>query len=514
MLRTGSNFEDRESISARELGFRTNTFYNSQLLGEHHIKSLKSRFNWYGSFNILDQYIPMQRRLVYSRDINDPTAPFLPDMSATPSSQESGSLFYSYLSDYIYNAGGDVTTSFNLFGNTQSVKGGYLFQVKDRLFNSRPFAIYIEDGTSPLLTTPTAEGELFSPENFSATDRSKFKFDELNGIQYRYLANTILNAGYVQLDNQLTDKLRVVWGVRYEHFDQLVGSVKKSDPRFAYSKVGDFLPAINITYKTNASSNLRLSASKTVVRPEFRELTNFAFYDFEVGGAVVGNSALKRTKITNLDLRYEIYPRAGELFTLGVFYKKFQNPIEQFLNQTGPTSFSFNYGNVDEAQGYGLEFEMRKKLDFVNALKNLTFQTNLSYIYNKVNNNNNTVDRPMQGQSPYVVNASLQYDIEKLGINTTLLFNQIGRRILYVGNLTLPEIWENPRPLLDLQVAKKIIRNKGELRLSISDIINSTAYFYHDVDDNQKFKRDGRDIIAIRRNYGSTFSVAFAYNIK
>jgi outer membrane receptor protein involved in Fe transport len=513
-LRTGSNFEDRESIRARELGFRTNAFYNSQLLGEHHIKSLKSRFNWYGSFNILDQYIPMQRRLVYSRDINDPTAPFLPDMSATPSSQESGSLFYSYLSDYIYNAGGDVTTSFNLFGNTQSLKGGYLFQVKDRLFNSRPFAIYIEDGTSPLLTTPIAEGELFAPENFSATDRSKFKFDELNGIQYRYLANTILNAGYVQLDNQLTNKLRVVWGVRYEHFDQLVGSVKKSDPRFAYSKVGDFLPAINITYKTNPSSNLRLSASKTVVRPEFRELTNFAFYDFEVGGAVVGNSALKRTKITNLDLRYEIYPRAGELFTLGVFYKNFQNPIEQFLNQTGPTSFSFNYGNVDEAQGYGLEFEMRKKLDFVNALRNLTFQTNLSYIYNKVKNNNNTVDRPMQGQSPYVVNASLQYDIEKLGINTTLLFNQIGRRILYVGNLTLPEIWENPRPLLDLQVAKKIIRNKGELRLSISDIINSTAYFYHDVDDNQKFKRDGRDIIAIRRNYGTTFSVAFAYNIK
>ena len=157
---------------------------------------------------------------------------------------------------------------------------------------------------------------------------------------------------------------------------------------------------------------------------------------------------------------------------------------------------------------------MRKKLDFVNALRNLTFQSNLSYIYNKVKNNNNTVDRPMQGQSPYVVNASLQYDIERLGINTTLLFNQIGRRILYVGNLTLPEIWENPRPLLDLQVAKKIIKNKGELRLSVSDIINSTAYFYHDVDDNRKFKRDGRDIIAIKRNYGTTFSLAFAYNIK
>jgi outer membrane receptor protein involved in Fe transport len=391
---------------------------------------------------------------------------------------------------------------------------GYLFQVKDRLFNTRPFSIYLEDGTSPLAKQYTPEEDLFRPENFDANDRAKFKFDELAGIQYRYLANTILNAGYVQFDNQFTKNLRVVWGVRYEHFDQLVGSVKKSDPRHSYSKVADFLPAVNITYKTNATSNLRLSASQTVVRPEFRELTNFTFYDFEVGGGVVGNSQLKRTNITNLDLRYEIYPRAGEMFTLGVFFKSFKNPIEQYLNQTGPTSFSFNYANVDKATGYGVEFEMRKKLDFVDALKNFTFQTNLSYIYNKVETDNGSVDRPMQGQSPYVINAALQYDLERIGLNTTLLFNQIGRRILYVGNLTLPEIWENPRPLLDFQVAKKIIKNKGEIRLNISDIFNKRAYFYHDVDDSKTFKKGSTDKIAIERNYGTNFSITFGYSIK
>jgi outer membrane receptor protein involved in Fe transport len=512
-LRGGNNFEDGETVKARELGFRTNTFYNTQVLGEHNLRALKSKFTWYGSFNILDQYIPMQRRLLYSRNINDASAPFLPDMSSTPSSQESGSLFYSYLSDYIYNAGGDVTTSFDLFGNKQSIKAGYLFQVKDRLFNARPFSIYIENTTSPLVTNPIAEDQLFNPGNFDAGDPAKFKVDEIVGTQYRYLANTILNAGYLQFDNQFTRDLRVVWGVRYEHFDQLVGSVNKNDPRHTYSKVGDFLPAINITYKTNATSNLRLSASQTVVRPEFRELTNFTFYDFEVGGAVVGNSQLKRTKITNFDVRYEIYPRAGELFTLGVFYKQFKNPIEQFLNQTGPTSFSFNYGNVDKATGYGVEFEMRKKLDFANALKNFTLQTNLSYIHNRVKDEDVSVDRPMQGQSPYVINVALQYDLEKIGLNTTLLFNQIGRRILYVGNLTLLEIWENPRPLFDLQVAKKLFNNKGEIRLNVSDILNKRAYFYHDVDDNKKFKT-GTDKVAIERNYGTNVSLTFGYTIK
>ena len=120
----------------------------------------------------------------------------------------------------------------------------------------------------------------------------------------------------------------------------------------------------------------------------------------------------------------------------------------------------------------------------------------------------------MQGQSPYLINASLQYDLEKIGLNTTVLFNQIGRRILYVGNDQVPEIWENPRPLLDLQIAKKIIKNRGELRLNIQDIINKTAYFYHDVDRNEKLKIGSIDKVAIARNYGTNFSLTFGYTIK
>jgi hypothetical protein len=56
-------------------------------------------------------------------------------------SQKSGSIFYSNLSDYIYNAGGDLSKTFELFDQKQTVKAGYLFQVKDRLFNSRPFYV-------------------------------------------------------------------------------------------------------------------------------------------------------------------------------------------------------------------------------------------------------------------------------------------------------------------------------------------------------------------------------------
>jgi outer membrane receptor protein involved in Fe transport len=231
-----------------------------------------------------------------------------------------------------------------------------------------------------------------------------------------------------------------------------------------YNKVDDFLPGINLTYKVNAKSNLRLSGSQTVIRPEFRELSPFAFYDFDLGATITGNPGLERTKVTNADLRFEIYPKAGELFTFGVFYKYFDKPIELYFNQTGAGSSStFNYINADKASGYGLEFEFRKKLDFLQALRNFTFQGNLSYIHNRVQSNNTQLDRPMQGQSPYLINFGLQYDLEKQGLSTTLLFNQIGRRILYVGGLEYPPVWENPRPLLDLQIAKKIMKNKAEI---------------------------------------------------
>ncbi len=416
------------------------------------------------------------------------------------------------LSDYIYNVGGDITNRFNLFNLGQTVKGGYLFQVKDRLFDSRPFSNYLIDGTSPLRQVD--EDHVFDAENFDAADPRKFDFDEIIGKQYRYLANSILNAGYIQFDNQFNSWLRVVWGARYEHFDQLIGSVKQSDERHAHIKQGDLLPAVNFTFKLNSKTNLRLSGSQTVIRPEFRELTNFAFYDFELGSAVIGSSSLKRTKVTNADLRYELYPRAGEMLTFGVFYKYFKNPIELYFNQSGVATNTFNFLNADEATGYGVEFEFRKKLDFANALRNFTFQTNLSYIFNKVNDPDVKIDRPMQGQSPYVINASLQYDIEKAGITTTVLFNQIGRRILYVGNEQVPEIWENPRPLLDFQIAKKVLKEKGEIRLNVSNILNKRAYFYHDLDNSKNLELKSSDAIAINRNYGTNIDISFAYIIK
>jgi hypothetical protein len=502
----GPGFGD--NVRAEEIGFRQNTFFNTQLIGDHNISNWGIRFKWYGGFNILDQYIPDQRRLFYTQDGSNPNAPYYA-LLAAGASQKSGSIFYSFLNDYIYNAGGDLTKSFKWMGHTQSIKGGYLFQVKDRLFDSRPFFLNTLSNSIKLLPPD----KIFAPENFTDVNTG-VQFGELNGISFRYMANTIMNAGYIQFDNQFTKSLRVIWGLRVEDFDQLVGSVKQSDPRHVHSRVTDFLPGVNITFKPNEKINIRLSGSQTVVRPEFRELSPFAFYDFELNAQVVGNNKVKRTKITNADLRYEVYPRSGELITIGLFFKHFDDPIEYYFNRTGPATNTFNVSNTNVATALGGEFEFRKKLDFLNeALKNFTLTGNLSYIYSRVKDTV-ALDRPLQGQSPYLINAGLQYDIEKIGFSSTVLFNQVGRRILFVGDKSVPDIWENPRALLDIQLAKKILKNKGEIKVNISDVFNRRAYFYHDLDNNEKYKSTSSDVLAISRNYGTNYSFTFAYTIK
>lgn len=502
-----------DSVRARELGFQQNTFWSNQLTGEHNLPSVKTKLRWYGSFNILDGYVPDQRRIFYRKD-NGSTNGYQMLISNTLS-QRSGNRFYQMLNEYVYTAGGDLTKTYTAFGKTQTLKGGYLFQVRDRLFDANPFSIALI-GFNNNLTAQQPE-QAFAPANFTSTgEQGKFYFDAIPGNRFRYMANTILNAGFVQFDNQIGD-MRVVWGVRVEDYDQLVGSPKKSDSRHINTRVRDFLPGLNATYKVNPKTNLRLSASQTVVRPEFRELAPFEFYDFELNAAVVGNPRLERTKVTNADLRYELYPRAGETFNVGAFYKFFDKPIEQLFFQAGGGASSFAFANPQSAQTFGAEVELRKRLDFI-GLNNFTFQTNLAYIHSRIKDDSLkaagfSIDRPLQGQSPYVVNASIMYDNEKAGLNATLLFNQIGRRIYLVGNVlqNVPDVWENPRQLFDFQLGKKLLQNKGELKLNVSDILNQRLIFHQNADGNEKYNA-GTDRIRFSRRMGTNVSVSFNYN--
>ena len=495
-----------------EITFKQNTFFTTQINGEHGITNA-IKFKWYGAFNILDGYIPDQRRLLYEKEFaQDKYTAIL----ANSLSQQSGSRIFQSLSDYIYTAGGDLNYTYNAFSTKQTLKGGYMLQIKDRLYDAQLFANFLpKDNLALRQLTPD---QIFAPQNFGDGTDNKFAFDAIKNKNFRYMANTILNAGYLQSDNQFGKNLRVVWGLRVENYDQLIGSVKKFDSRHTSTNVTDFLPGVNFTYKVNPKTNIRLSGSQTVIRPELRELSALNLYDFELNASVQGKPDLKRTKILNTDLRYELYPRAGEVFSAGVFYKYFKDPIEQLFNEGSGGASTFNYDNPNSAYSYGAEIELRKKLDAVSALKNFTFQTNVSVIKSKVTDSTLKVNRPLQGQSNYVVNAGLLYDLEKIGLNVTTLFNIIGRRIYVVGDISAasatPNVWEAPRPLLDFQIAKKVLKTKGEIKLNVSDILNQRQIFYQNNTSETNFELDKKvDAYRFTRRNGTTFSLTFNYTL-
>jgi outer membrane receptor protein involved in Fe transport len=268
---------------------------------------------------------------------------------------------------------------------------------------------------------------------------------------------------------------------------------------------------VNATIKLGQKSNLRATVSQTVIRPELRELAALSIYDFELNASVSGNPSLKRTKITNTDLRYELYPAAGEMFTFGVFYKNFENPIESIYNEGAGGSSLFSFQNVSQATAFGFEIEGRKKLN-----KRFTLQANGSYINSKIDDASLNVSRALQGQSPYLINTGLLYDVVEKGFNMTVLFNQVGKRIYLVGDLqagaSTPDVFENPRALVDFQISKKFAENKAEFKFTISDILNQRQIFYQNNNSNTDYDKNN-DATRFSRKFGTTFGVTLNYSL-
>ena len=226
--------------------------------------------------------------------------------------------------------------------------------------------------------------------------------------------------------------------------------------------------------------------------------------------------------MNNFDVRYEFFPSAGQLISVGGFYKTIKNPVELSIDITQPfTTFTFN--NEKSATIYGVEFEIKKKLNFINKAKifnDLSIYSNLSYIKSELKFDEGTqakLGRPLQGQSPYVINAGLQYENQEKGWSGSLTFNKVGRRIAFVGvdpkfGDTRQDIYEAPRGVLDLQVGKTI--KNLNIKLTVGDILHSDLVFYQDADNDGKFTKStapNADRQMFLFNNGFTTSLSFGY---
>ncbi|MBY0427151.1 MAG: TonB-dependent receptor, partial [Cytophagales bacterium] len=330
----------------------------------------------------------------------------------------------------------------------------------------------------------------------------------------KYTASSSYHAGYLMFDSRFSTKIRAIWGLRLEAFNQKLSSPDLQKP--VDTTWVDPLPSANIIYSLNDKINLRASYSRTVSRPEFREFAPLGFYEFSMNSIFVGNPSLNRSTIHNIDLKFEIYPTAGSFFAITPFYKYFYNPIIS-VRAGGNTIFdTYNYDNAKSAINYGVEIEGRSKFSvFSKAAENtlldkFTLFANLALINSALDLSNIAVfngtdikNIPLTGQSPYVFNAGLQYSDDKTGWDFTATGNIIGRRLAYVGrNSTKENIWENPRFVLDLSVTKTI--KKVQIRGILSDLLAQDLVFYYDLNNNGSFDKN-TDLAAFKYKNGQRF---------
>jgi outer membrane receptor protein involved in Fe transport len=292
----------------------------------------------------------------------------------------------------------------------------------------------------------------------------------------------------------LSERLRVIAGLRTEHNIQKLATPEGPGSAKVDNPITSVLPSLNVSYNLSTLSLLRFAYSKTVNRPEFRELAPFTFYDFDNEVNVLGNDSLKIANIHNLDLRWEIYPTPGEFISAGVFYKKFNDPIETNIDN-GTDNPVFLYNNADNAESYGLEIEIRKSLAYTSSsrfLNNTSIVFNAAYIISEINLENDgslqeKASRPMQGQSPYIINAGLFYNNDDSGLQANVQYNIFGKRIAFVGLSTQPTWWEMPRHAMDITISKRL-GARTDLRLGISDLLNTRSFIREDanLDNNVK----------------------------
>lgn len=481
-----SRYTWREGVSAQsnlersaEYYYRSRTTYNGQLTGKHTFTS--DALDWSIGYAYANRHLPDRRRYLIDDALESGTYAL---STGNDISRE-----WTQLDEHILSLGVNDKHHFK-FGNFEpDLQVGVYGEYRSREYQTRNF-IYNWNVSANNMPSDFRHSDiptLLSSEANMGYD--KLYLLEEKQMRNNYRGHNTLGAGYLAMSLPF-GKLGIHAGVRFEHNDmELISNSRdyeKSESSRHY-KTDDVFPSLNTTYKISDQHQVRLSYGRSINRPEFREVSSSVYYDFDLASNVQGNTELKNCYVDNLDLRYEWYPSRGELISLAVFYKHFDSPIEWTYTVAGGTDLIYSYKNAKSANNYGVELDIRKNLGFI-GLKDFSWSFNGALIKSKVQFEKGAKeeDRPMQGQSPYLINTGIFYKNEPLKMDIALLYNRIGKRIIGVGrsegstgddsNSRVPHSYEMPRNTIDLSLAKKF-GDHLELKLNVRDLLAEKIYY-------------------------------------
>ena len=462
-----------DSFHSAELYYQSRTTYTGHLTGEHTFSG--DALDWSVGYAYANRRLPDRRKYIVINE--DPSTP----QDYTWLYQNDVSREWTSLDEHIASVAVNDEHQFR-FGDWQpKLKFGAYGEYRYRKYDTRNFFYWynLDGNTLPsgfrAMDIPTL---LSSTQNFGAD--KLYLLEDVNKIN-DYSGDNLMGAGYF-LATLPFGRLSVNAGLRYEYNRMKLVTNTKSNVEShndVFYRHGNLFPSLNMTYKLTDAHQLRFCYGRSINRPEFRELSPSVYYDFDLAANVQGNFALKDCHVDNLDLRWEWYPGSGENISLAAFYKHFKNPIEWVYTMAGGTDVIYSYDNAKDADSYGLELDIRKRLDFI-GLRYFSLSFNGSLIHSRVHfpDGSNESDRAMQGQSPYLINTGLFYNNPRRALNIALLYNRIGKRIISVGrsegmerNVRVPDSYEMPRDAIDFSVSKTFF-GRLEVKFAVKDLLN------------------------------------------
>lgn len=470
---TGYNEGADATLEDTRLRFVSRGLFFGELSGEHKVRSLKGMevsYRLSGSVATLDEPDTRQTSYQLFEDAEGNVQRF---WNGTPTL--SGQHFYGKQSERALGAALDVTQPL-LEGKTPlKAKAGFFLQLRDRDFDTRRFHFRPMSGV-PFTEYVRPADEIFTDQNIGTV----VDFNEWTQNTDAYVATQSVYAGYLMADFAPSPWLRLIGGARLEAWSQKISSFDRFLPDVRDESGQDtveLLPSLAVVFKTTKASNLRASISRTVARPQLRELAPFLFSDFVGSRDQQGNPDLKQSSVVNADLRFEVFPGAADVVAVSAFYKQFYDPIEAIIIG-GTSNELITYANAKGARVLGMELEVKKGLGFlspwladVSPIANLTIASSRVELDPTQGIQTSNV-RPLVGQSPVVVNLGVDYTNEATGTRARAVYNVSAPRIRAAGSNSLLDTYEQPRHLLDLAIAQRIGKNL-DLKLTAANILQA-----------------------------------------
>ena len=490
----GDNREDiGGTVRSDRLRFVSRLMLWSQLSGEHAVVG-DSRLEWRATVARAQRDEPLLRESVYLEDDGEF---FLHPIG------ESGRYFWSDMVDRDMSVALDWTVPVAFLGDDAFVKVGGEARTRSRDFAARRLNWDFIGSTIRDLDSALREATIVT----NARRRGEFAIEDVVEPGDLYDAGDSRGAGYLLLDVPVTEWFQAIVGARVESYD--LGLNSRGNALQEIEQL-DVAPSVNLIVTPREDFKVRVAGSRTVDRPEFREMAPFQFTEATSLRQLYGNPELVPASITSGDFRVDWFPGPGEMLSAGAFYKSMTDPIEQVFIAAASTAYSFQ--NAKDASVFGLELEARVGLErILQSLAAFSLQTNYSLIHSEVevrsgvggfNPTNPT--RPLEGQAAYVLNAGINY-ADEAGIEAGVFLNRFGDRLTAAGGSGIPDLFEKARNQFDVVFGLPLPRG-ATAKLKGTNLLDA----------DYLFEQEANGITQVQRVYrtGRTFSVGLSWEFR